>query len=332
MKKLLSLAVVIVMAVSITACAANKDYIGVDRAKSIAFANAGVEENEVQNLDVELDRDRGTEVYDINFDIDGYEYEYEVDAVSGEIFRSHRELEDAARLPEATVSDDTLNEEPVTESEPAATEPAVENVPDAAPEPEVTSAPETTAAPETAPAPATTPAPVTTPAPAQNPAPAAAPAQNNSGDYISMEAAKKAALDHAGLKESDVWEVSVELDRERGVTVYDVGFDTEGYDYDYEIDAYTGEVLRSDKERDNNVRPANKVDSSGFISADSARDIALQHAGISLSDAREVDVELDKYLGTDSYEVSFKSGGYEYDYDINASTGEILNNKKERDD
>lgn len=67
---------------------------------------------------------------------------------------------------------------------------------------------------------------------------------------IGVTAAKNAAFQHAGIKASDAWDVEVDLDTENGKLVYEVSFDAGGYDYDYEIDAYSGKVLRSEKERD----------------------------------------------------------------------------------
>jgi len=68
--------------------------------------------------------------------------------------------------------------------------------------------------------------------------------------HIGDAAAKEAALAHAGLKESAVTYLTVEKDIENGVTVYEVEFHSGGYEYDYEIDAVTGKILKSDKEID----------------------------------------------------------------------------------
>lgn len=73
---------------------------------------------------------------------------------------------------------------------------------------------------------------------------------STSGDLIGTAKAKSIALSHAGLKESQVWGIDVELDWERGVRVYDVDFETRGYDYNYDIDAYTGKIIKYEKERD----------------------------------------------------------------------------------
>lgn len=62
--------------------------------------------------------------------------------------------------------------------------------------------------------------------------------------------AKAIALKHAGVKESEVRDLDVELDRDDGTLHYDVDFEKDGYDYEYEIDAKTGKILKSRKERD----------------------------------------------------------------------------------
>lgn len=66
---------------------------------------------------------------------------------------------------------------------------------------------------------------------------------------IGVTAAKNAAFKHAGVKASDAWDVDVDLDTENGKLVYEVSFDAGGYEYDYDIDAYTGKVLHSEKEK-----------------------------------------------------------------------------------
>jgi len=67
---------------------------------------------------------------------------------------------------------------------------------------------------------------------------------------IGVAAAKSAAFKHANVKASEAWDVDVDLDTENGKLVYEVSFDAGGYEYDYDIDAYTGKVLRSEKEKD----------------------------------------------------------------------------------
>lgn len=69
-----------------------------------------------------------------------------------------------------------------------------------------------------------------------------------------------------------------------------------------------------------------------YIGADKARDAALRHAGVTAADAAKLEVELSCEKGVMVYEVEFEAGGYEYDVDVNAKTGDILKSEKERDD
>lgn len=60
------------------------------------------------------------------------------------------------------------------------------------------------------------------------------------------------------------------------------------------------------------------------VTADEARSIALQHAGVTESDLRFIQVKEDYEDGVAVYEVEFYAGNQEYDYDIVKATGEIL--------
>ena len=55
-------------------------------------------------------------------------------------------------------------------------------------------------------------------------------------------------------------------------------------------------------------------------------------AGVSESKAYDMDIELDDEDGTLVYEVEFKSGNMEYDYEIDAASGTILKHEAELDD
>lgn len=66
---------------------------------------------------------------------------------------------------------------------------------------------------------------------------------------VGLEAAKSAALKHAGLSEGQVQELQVEWDNEHGRAVYEVEFKSGGMEYEYVIDAATGSVLEHQAER-----------------------------------------------------------------------------------
>ena len=65
------------------------------------------------------------------------------------------------------------------------------------------------------------------------------------------------------------------------------------------------------------------TDVSGRITEADAKQIALDHAGISESETDRLRVKLDYDDGVQEYEVTFYVGNREYDYDINAATGVI---------
>ena len=68
------------------------------------------------------------------------------------------------------------------------------------------------------------------------------------------------------------------------------------------------------------------------IGANQARDTALSHAGISEGQVSGLQVQKDWDDGRLEYEVEFRSGGMEYEYTIDGSTGQILEYDQEQDD
>lgn len=79
------------------------------------------------------------------------------------------------------------------------------------------------------------------------------------------------------------------------------------------------------------VDEAEKLTSSAKITSDEAKAAALKHAGLSEADVTGLDIDLDRDGNVLKYEIDFHSGGIEYDYDINAKTGEIISADKERE-
>lgn len=100
-----------------------------------------------------------------------------------------------------------------------------------------------------APAQAAAPAQSAAPAQAAAPTQAAAPAATQNS-YIGDQAAIAAALSHAGLAATDVYDLDCELDLDDATVHYDVDFKAGGMEYDYDIDATTGAILFSNAEVD----------------------------------------------------------------------------------
>lgn len=63
-------------------------------------------------------------------------------------------------------------------------------------------------------------------------------------------AAKSAALSNAGVSESEVTRIKCELDRDHGSYKYEIEFSVGRMEYEYEIDAYTGAILKAEHDYD----------------------------------------------------------------------------------
>lgn len=82
-----------------------------------------------------------------------------------------------------------------------------------------------------------------------------APSDNNQSNVttdtkISRDKALEIALEAAGLKQENIRGLDIELDKENGVTVWDVDFESGEMDYSYDINAETGEIVKHETERD----------------------------------------------------------------------------------
>lgn len=159
----------------------------------------------------------------------------------------------------------------------------------------------------------------------------------DASNVITEDEAKKVALEHAGIKESDVTNLKIKLDTEDGIKEYEVEFFSGNTEFDYDINAISGEIISFDNDveddfdddaeddfddvmNDNN----NAADSSNLITEDEAKEVAFKDAGIEEADAKSLRIKLDTDDGVKEYEVEFYTADKEYDYEINASTGKIL--------
>ena len=158
-----------------------------------------------------------------------------------------------------------------------------------------------------------------------------------SGDYIGEDAARSAALTHAGVKESDTQYCNVWLEYDDGrPECYEVEFMAGSTRYEYEIALNSATVLKFESKNLGGQQTApsggSGVGTSGDIGSQSAKSAALTHAGLSESQTTGMKVERDYDDGRLEYEVEFKSGGMEYEYKIDGTTGTILEYDQDRDD
>lgn len=144
---------------------------------------------------------------------------------------------------------------------------------------------------------------------------------------IGEEAACQIALQHAGLTADQVTFLPTEQEIEDGRQIYDVEFYTADYkEYDYDIDALTGEIVSFDQEAEHPLPASGTAPDAGeLVSMEEAKTAALQRAGLSEQDAVFTQAELKQEYSQTIYDLEFRTAdGAEYDCDIAACTGWII--------
>ena len=227
----------------------DSEYIGIDAAKAVAFADAGITEDQITKFDFEMDFAYGKYLYDIEFNVGAHEYEYEILAHSGEIFKKNVDRE--------------------TKIEPSVDE----------------------------------------------------------SGFIGVIRAKEIALEHAGVLAEDAVFEGTSWEMKKGSAVYEVEFTTLNGEYEYDIHAVTGEIIKSSVD--------GAIVNNGALShitPEKAKEIAIKHAGVASNDVRKFEIELDFDHGKEVYEIEFSVGKTEYEYEIDADSGKVLKADKEYDD
>ena len=155
---------------------------------------------------------------------------------------------------------------------------------------------------------------------------------------IGMDAARTAAEQYAGTTAIDSVTAEVDSELDESPAHYEVELYTAWGEFEYLVDAYTGNVLSGQKDlltaasTPNATTKPTAPSGGADIGHAKAKSIALNHAGVSENEAYDMEIELDDEDGTIVYEVEFKSGGMEYSYEINAASGAILKHETELDD
>ena len=277
--------------------------IGESAAKEIAFTDAGISAEQVQYLWSKMDYDDGKAVYDVEFVVNGVEYDYEIDAVSGTILSVDQEADNyrAANQTAGTQAASQTSGNAASQKTTAQSNSTVQTANQGST--------------------------------VQTANQGSTVQQNN---YIGEQAAQDAALAHAGVSAQNVSFVRTKLDWDNGRWQYEVEFYDQGTEYDYSIDAVTGEVLGYDYDAEyytaNNNTAAMQTAPGAQISAEDAKAIALAHAGVSAQDAQRMEMGFDNEHGRSVYEFEWHVGWTEYSCDVDANTGEVVGYSSEYDD
>ena len=140
--------------------------------------------------------------------------------------------------------------------------------------------------------------------------------------FILNLTAKDSSLDAKELAKMKVSEIA-RLVVQKGIDIRDI------VDYDSD-DSIWENIADAIEDIDEDAREKQPQAAVSGISADRAKQIALSDAGV--SGASFTTVELDTDDGVRVYEIEFKVGNVEYDYDIDASSGAIISSSSEIDD
>lgn len=282
--------------------ASDKAYLGEEKAREAALSHANLSADKITDYEIELDYENGMMVYEIEFNCEGFEYDYDIDAITGAVLKSKKETDDDYIPPQIN---DTQDNAP-SSSNNTGNDNNTGN----------TNSSNNSSA---------------------NTKP------NSSTSYIGENQAKDAALSHAGVSADSITNFQCKLDHEDGIMVYEIEFDCGAYEYEYDVHASTGAILKHEKDYDDDYYENHHNDShhddhyssggsNSYIGETQAKGIALSHAGVASESIQKYECELDSDDGLMVYEIEFDCAGYEYSYDINAVDGTIVKYEKETDD
>lgn len=304
-----------------SASTAEKNSVGAEKALEIALNDAGISKEQAKEKSSVFTKEHGKYVFDVEFDFENREYDYLIGAKDGSIVS--REVE--AESGETTSATTDVSTETATKSQGGISSSAPTAAPEASVSQETSkpSAP-TVSKPTTAQTTTseTTTVPVTT--------------KSAQSYRISATEAKKIALENAGVDASKAKFKKVKLEKDDGIYEYEIEFLVNSKEYEYKINAVSGEIIEKDvdslnEETTQKATSSAQKPTSGFISIGKAKEFALSHAKLNEKDVTFKKVKLEKDDGVYQYEVEFEKGLIEYEYSINAKDGSIIDFDKEID-
>lgn len=167
---------------------------------------------------------------------------------------------------------------------------------------------------------------------------------------IGKDKAADIALEDANLSESDVTRLKISKDTDNGKGIYEVEFTMNTTEYEYEILASNGDILSADfKELQGSSDPqpqgSNDPQPQRSDSHDSSNHGAVPQADVQISSEQASKLALDRVPGATEQdlkiELDYDDGYYkyegdiiydqkEYEFEIDANTGDFLEWKEER--
>ena len=160
--------------------------------------------------------------------------------------------------------------------------------------------------------------------------------------YISKNEVKEIIAANMNVSSGDLYFENIDFELDN--SVYEVEVYYQNRDYEYKIDAKEGKIIYTDfkyftnqnnsnnNSNNSNANGSNSNNNSGntnniptaSITVDEAKNIALTHANLTEDTVQFLRTEQEYDDGVLVYEIDFNYNTYEYDYKINANTGEIF--------
>ncbi len=140
------------------------------------------------------------------------------------------------------------------------------------------------------------------------------------------------ALEFAEVKKEDIFDYEFEEQRER-YPHYDLEFKSGDMEYNYSVGIYDDTIFKKKWEKeelgdgagepDNTFKPSEE-ELKRFIPEDRAKEAALEQAGVLEAETYGMEIEIEKDKEKIIYEVEFKCGIFDYSYDVDCMTGEVV--------
>lgn len=135
--------------------------------------------------------------------------------------------------------------------------------------------------------------------------------------FITLQKAKELALQKVDGVVTDI-----ELEKDDNRYYYDIELQDDKFEYDVEVDAVTGKIIKFEKDYDDDK---NHIQTGKVMSTDEAIAIAKTKAAGVVKE-----IELGEDDGRKVYEIEMKDDEFEYDIELDAVTGEVLEFEKDR--
>ena len=157
-------------------------------------------------------------------------------------------------------------------------------------------------------------------------------------DKIAIEKCVDIILSDLDLEEKEVSGLSATYGNKGSSPIYKIQFSTEDYEFSYDVNAHSGEILSFTKdkisieteptvesEKDSDSNESN--DTASIIDIEQAKSIALSSANLDYNDVIFTKSKLDKDDALYVYEIEFDYNNLSYEYEIDAYSGKILDSE-----